>query len=122
MDKFFEILERIFHQIPYEIRVKAEKYYQSIFYLIFVLIGVDIDTEVRTDVGRIDAVIKYGDKVYIFEFKIGGRKEEAMEQIKEKRYWERYEGKGKEIVLIGAGFKVERKEGEEVIEYEKLKV
>ncbi|RLI92978.1 MAG: AAA family ATPase [Candidatus Altiarchaeales archaeon] len=120
--KFFEILEKIFHQIPYDIRVKAERYYQSIFYLIFVLIGVDIETEVRTDVGRIDTVIKYGDKIYIFEFKIGGRKEEAIEQIKEKRYWERYEGESKDIVLIGAGFKIERKEGEKAIEYEAEKV
>ncbi|RKZ25445.1 AAA family ATPase, partial [bacterium] len=47
VDKFFEVLEEIFHRIPYDIRVKAEKYYQSIFYLIFILIGVDIETEVK---------------------------------------------------------------------------
>ncbi len=116
--KFFEVLEGIFLQIPYDIRMKKERYYQSIFYLIFILIGVDIETEVRTDRGRIDAVIKYGKKVYVFEFKLGGRAEEALEQIKEKGYHRKYEAEGKEVMIIGAGFKVEREEeDEEVIEW-----
>jgi len=101
---FIRILEEIFHQIPYDIRVRKERYYQSIFYLIFILIGVDIETEVRTDRGRIDAVMETVEKVYIMEFKLRGSEEEALEQIKEKRYWEKYEGRGKEIELVGVKF------------------
>ena len=64
-------------------------------------------TEVRTDRGRIDAVMETGEKVYIMEFKLRGSEEEALAQIKEKRYWEKYEGRGKEIELVGVKFQEE---------------
>jgi hypothetical protein len=37
------------------------------------------------------------------EFKIGSE-QEALEQIKEKKYYKKYLGKGKEIILMGVGF------------------
>ncbi len=37
------------------------------------------------------------------EFKMGGE-QKALKQIKEKKYYEKYLGKGKEIVLLGIGF------------------
>ena len=56
--------------------------------------------------GRIDAVVETGSKFYIMEFKMGSEKD-AMAQIKEKAYYEKYLGKGKEmccweLVLIPA--------------------
>ncbi len=114
LEKFFEVLQDIFHQIPYDIVIKKERYYQSIFYLIFTLIGVDINTEVRTDRGRIDAVVETGDRIYIFEFKLYGKSGEALQQIKEKKYYEKYVSGGKDIILIGAGFNPEE---EKIIEY-----
>ena len=56
--------------------------------------------------GRADCVITTADSVYIFEFKLSGNgsAEDALNQIKEKRYAEKYLVDGKTIVLIGAGF------------------
>ena len=56
--------------------------------------------------GRADCVITTADSVYIFEFKLSGNgsAEDALNQIKEKRYAEKYLVDGKKIVLIGAGF------------------
>jgi len=42
------------------------------------------------------------------EFKMGSG-QEALEQIKEKKYAEKYRVKGKEIVLVGIGFDAEKR-------------
>jgi hypothetical protein len=67
------------------------------------LTGAAVKTEEPTNIGRIDAVLETGNKVYIMEFKIGSE-QRALEQIKEMKYYEKYQGKGKKIVLMGIGF------------------
>ncbi len=67
------------------------------------MIGLKIQTEVKTNLGRIDAVIQ-SKSIYIFEFKFHGTKEEAIAQIKSKKYYEKYLNLGKPIYLIGAEF------------------
>jgi len=103
-DKFFEVLSVFFANIPYDIQIPQEKYYQSIFYLIFSLLGLKIHAEAKTSKGRIDAIIDEK-SVFIFEFKYSGTKEESLQQIKDKEYFKPYLSKGKDIYLIGATFK-----------------
>ena len=50
---------------------------------------------------RTDAVIIDND-VHIFEFKFDGDKDQALNQIK--KYFEKYQGSGKEIYLFGVEF------------------
>ncbi|MBW2660938.1 MAG: PD-(D/E)XK nuclease domain-containing protein [Deltaproteobacteria bacterium] len=69
-----------FANIPYDLQIKKEKYYQTIFYLIFSLIGLKVEAEVKTNKGRIDAVI-IDKEIYIFEFKFNGDKDQALNQI-----------------------------------------
>jgi len=111
---FFDTLRVFFADIPYDLHIKKEKYYQTVFYLIFSLIGLKVEAEVKTNKGRIDAVIIDKD-VYIFEFKFNGDKDRALEQIKDKKYFEKYQGAGKNIYLIGAAF-ADRNVGEWVVE------
>ena len=99
-----EALKAFFAAIPYDISVDAEKYWQSLFYAVFLMIGLDIEAEVRTNLGRIDAVVRVPGHVYVFEFKIKGSSAAALAQIKEKRYYERYLGAENRVVLVGAGF------------------
>ena len=56
--------------------------------------------------GRADCIVWTADVVYIFEFKLSGNgtAEDAIAQIKKKKYDETYQTDGKKIVLIGAGF------------------
>jgi len=103
-DRFFEMLSVFFANIPYDIQIPQEKYYQSIFYLIFSLLGLKITAEAKTSKGRIDAVIE-NKSIFIFEFKYSGTKEEALQQIKDKEYFKPYLGRGKDIYIIGATFK-----------------
>jgi len=113
-DAFFDTLRVFFAEIPYDIHIDREKYYQTVFYLIFLLIGLKVEAEVRTNKGRIDAVIIDKD-VHIFEFKFDGDKDNALKQIRDKKYFEKYQGVGKEIYLFGVEF-TDRNIGDWVIE------
>ncbi|MEA3385596.1 MAG: AAA family ATPase [Thermodesulfobacteriota bacterium] len=111
---FFDNLRVFFADIPYDLQINKEKYYQTIFYLIFSLIGLKVEAEVKTNKGRIDAVIIDKD-IYIFEFKFNGDKNKALIQIKEKKYFEKYQGTDKEIYLFGVDF-ADRNVGEWIVE------
>ena len=113
-ETFFDTLRIFFANIPYDLQIKKEKYYQTVFYLIFSLIGLKVEAEVKTNKGRIDAVIIDKD-IYIFEFKFDGDKDQALNQIKDKKYFEKYQGAGKEIYLFGVEF-ADRNVGEWVVE------
>ncbi len=76
--------------IDYDIKDKDEKCYQLIFYLVFTNLNFRINTEVKTNKGRMDAVIETPERIYIFEFKIDQSAETAIEQIKEKEYYQKY--------------------------------
>ncbi|MFA5879555.1 MAG: ATP-binding protein [Candidatus Margulisiibacteriota bacterium] len=103
-EDFFIILRSFFANVPYDIQITLERYYQSLFYSIFALLGYMIETEVRTNQGRIDTVIITEANIYLFEFKLDSSKEAALAQIKEKKYYEKYQGTGKKIYLIGVNF------------------
>ncbi|MFA5880040.1 MAG: AAA family ATPase, partial [Candidatus Margulisiibacteriota bacterium] len=103
-EQFFFNLNNFFANVPYDIQITLERYYQSLFYSIFSLLGYMIETEVRTNQGRIDTVIITEANIYLFEFKLDNTKEAALAQIKEKKYYEKYLGSGKKIYLIGVNF------------------
>lgn len=104
LDDFFETLEELFANIPYKITIKQEKYYQSLFYAVFTLIGLNIEAEVSTNKGRIDCVLQTRDVIYIIEFKLNGTKEQALQQIQDKQYAQKYRSSNKRIVLLGVEF------------------
>ncbi len=99
-----ETLQGFFSKIPNTITIDNEKYYQTIFFTIFTLIGINIETEVSTNIGRIDAVVKTTGHIYIFEFKLNGTADEAMAQIRARRYYEPYLDDGRPITLVGVEF------------------
>ena len=104
LDTCLRRLQVFFAAIPNSIQLRHEKYYQTIFYTVFTLIGQEIEAEVTTNIGRIDAVAKTDSTIFIFEFKLQGTAEEALEQIREKRYFEKYLADGRDLVLVGAAF------------------
>ncbi|MEC9490667.1 MAG: PD-(D/E)XK nuclease domain-containing protein [Halanaerobiales bacterium] len=91
---------------------ERESYYHTMFYLIAELLAdreLKIDSELLTARGRIDMVVESKDKVFIIEFKANQSAEQAIKQIKEKRYADRYKLKDKEIILIGINFSIDQK-------------
>jgi hypothetical protein len=101
---FFQLLKGFLASIPYGLFGKDEKFYQTIFYLVFKLTGAQINTEVHTNRGRIDAVIDGKDRVLIFELKVNKTAQEALEQIKAKGYADKYRAQQKAIYAVGLNF------------------
>jgi hypothetical protein len=100
LDDFFTTLGEFFANIPYDLNINLEKYYQSLFYAVFTLIGLDIQAEVRTNKGRIDCVLQTDNTIYIIEFKLNDSCEAALQQIHDKQYAHKYQGSDKKIVLL----------------------
>ena len=63
-----------------------------------------IYTEKEQSEGRVDCVVETPDYVYIFEFKLDGTADEALDQIDEKGYARPYEGDPRKLYKIGVGF------------------
>jgi len=100
--------------LPYPTNVSVETVewtYQSLFYLLFHLMGQHVRTEEHSILGRADFVLETATTVYIFEFKLwsAGTPEEAIEQIRKQGYAEPYRSCGKPVRLIGVSFDTEKR-------------
>lgn len=103
--QFFELLNQLLAIIPYDLYIKQEKYFHTLFYLILKLAGVKIEAEFQTQFGRGDAVIAMNDKILVFELKYNETAEFAMNQIKERKYYEMFLDRKLPIYLIGLNIK-----------------
>jgi len=111
VDKFMNIWKNWMAKIPYDIQLRHEKYYQTIFYMMFIsLKGIISEAECQTNRGRIDAVLGYGEWLYIIEFKLDKTPGQALEQIKANKYFEKYLLMDRRIVLIGANVDFENRD------------
>ncbi len=85
-----------------------EGFYSSVFYSVFQSLGLEYVGEDVTNRGRIGLTVKIGRYIYIFEFKVieddEDGKKGALEQIIEKRCWEKYDSLNKKVVLVGIEF------------------
>ncbi|WP_069470217.1 ATP-binding protein [Candidatus Marithrix sp. Canyon 246] len=110
IEGFINIIRALFAKIPYNLHIKKEAYYHSLFYMVAVLMGVEIDLEILTDKGRIDGVLEFENKIYLIEFKYAekGTKmdnltNKAIAQIKDKNYGERFLNNLRKRVYLGVG-------------------
>ena len=104
LESLRKVLEVFFAGFPYDLHKKSENNFQNIFYSLFRLLGYYVEAESRTSNGRIDAVVKTDQWIYLFEFKIDKNADEALSQIKNKDYVRKYMLSGKKVILIGANF------------------
>ena len=116
VDEFMKRMQALIAGIPYDNLTKEnlklrEQNYQTAVYLIFALMGQFVQTEVHCITGRVDCVVQTVDAVYIFEFKLtgNGTAEDAINQIREKKYAAKYKAEGKKIILIGSSFDEEER-------------
>ena len=113
LDDFRTGLTAFLASIPYTMRRKEnererERYFHYTFYLILRLISVyTVYTEKVQSHGRVDCIVETSDFVYIFEFKLDGTADEALQQIQEKGYAREYESDGRTLYRIGAVFSSE---------------
>ena len=103
LDSFFEALEAIIGSVSYQIHREKEGYLHTVVHVILKMLGFDIVTEESTNIGRIDAVIRFTNIIYIFEFKQGDA-EEALAQIEEKKYFQKFMIEKKSVIAVGVAF------------------
>ena len=95
-------------RIPNILHVDKEKYYHSLFILFMEMLGFDILGEIQTNIGRIDAVWHQPGLTVIAEIKyhsktdIDNLLEEAMTQIRDRKYYEAY--LDKKVMLMAVAF------------------
>lgn len=109
VESFLLRLRSFFADFSYELNAKTERHYQVVFYLVFKLMGQFVEAEVRSARGRADAVVKTTDYIYVFEFKLDGSAEAALQQIDEKGYLIPYEVDGRTLVKVGVSFDAEKR-------------
>ena len=106
IDGMLTLIKALMASIPYD-NLPSDKLflrehnYQTAIYLIFCLMGQYVRTEVHSSQGRSDVEVETEDAIYIFEFKVGGKPIDAMSQIKDAGYAEKYSASSKNIFLIG---------------------
>ncbi|WP_300668165.1 ATP-binding protein [Desulfoluna sp.] len=116
LDALHAIFHSFFASIPNDWYRKNnlsryEGYYASIFYCYFASLGLNVTPEDTTNHGRIDMTLKMKDTIFVFEFKVVeliNETNSALEQIKAKRYHEKFAGYG-EAYLVGVEFSKEER-------------
>lgn len=81
-----------------------EVHFQNTLYLIFTMLGYNVQVEQATSQGRMDVTIQTPDYVYIFELKLDKSAEEALQQIKNSQYARPFQTDSRKVFLIGANF------------------
>lgn len=113
MDAALRELRSFLSGIPYDLAAKNEKAFQAQLYLILKLVGANIQTEVRTATGRIDAVIEAPAATYVLELKYRKADEthpdsaDALAQIDDRGYLIPYATSNKPVVKVGVVFSEE---------------
>jgi hypothetical protein len=102
---FIETANAILSAIPYpQIGERDEGYYHTVFYLMLSASGVLVQTEPLSSHGRVDIAVEFKDKVYVVELKCNQSAAEAIQQIRQKRYGEKYVQSGRKVFLLGINF------------------
>ena len=109
-EKLEQTLKSLFASIPYNNFTgtklyEYEGYYASVIYSYLAATGIELIAEDVTNKGRIDLTLRVNGHTYILEFKVLEKNEKtgsAMEQIKDKKYYEKYQTES--VYLIGIEF------------------
>jgi hypothetical protein len=102
-------LRLLIANIPYRLHLKNEAYYHSLFLLLMKMIGFNIQGEIMTAAGRIDAVwVQHDGTTVIAEIKYSAKQkadvllDRAIEQIHDRRYYEGY--LDRKVILMAIAF------------------
>ena len=107
---FIEAIKTFFAGIPYHLaeredgQERRERHYHVILYTLLVAFGADIWAEEATAKGRSDIVLKMPKRIYIAELKVDDTAENALAQIDQRGYADKYRLDGRPITKVGISF------------------
>jgi Leucine-rich repeat (LRR) protein len=105
-EEFEMVINQRFADISYQIHKNkvSEGFFHSIFHTILSENGLNPISEESTNKGRIDIHLTIGETKFLFELKINKTAEEALNQIYQEEYYQKFQRTFKRIVLIGMNF------------------
>jgi Predicted AAA-ATPase/PD-(D/E)XK nuclease superfamily len=101
------VIKTLFAHVPYQLHMSEEKFYHALLQMACTAAGIKAQSEYSTSHGRIDLVFDLPNMIYIVEIKFNQSAENALEQIKIRRYYEPFLVQQKPITLLGLSFKRE---------------
>ncbi len=106
-DSLQNLFKNLFANISFSLSQHIKNYegfYASVIYAFLVGLSLHCKTEDHTSFGRIDLTLFTHNKIFLFEFKMKHHHQSPLQQIKSKKYYEKYLNLNKEIYLIGIIF------------------
>lgn len=109
VDAALERMRAYLASISNRLSNKSERDVQTVFYLIFSLLGAHVRVEEASAIGRADVVIYLPDAVFVMELKYDGSAQAAINQIEEKGYLVPYSADGRRLFKIGVNYDSEKR-------------
>ena len=120
VEEFMTRLKALVASVLPGVERHKEIHFQNVMQIIFKMLGLTVQTEVVTAMGRCDMTVKTRDYVYIMEFKIDSTAQAAIDQIEDKGYAHPYAADDRLVYLIGANFSTKTNELDDylIVRYE----
>jgi PAS domain-containing protein len=110
LERVFRLLRGVFGGVPYWLHEKwPERFFHASIFLLFRYMCVRAHSEVCTSEGRMDCAVETLGRVYILEFKLDEPAEVALEQIRQRRYYEAWWHLGKPVIGVGVELPSQRR-------------
>lgn len=115
IQKAMRIIKSYFASLNYLLSSKSvEADYHLLLHCMLMAVDADVNVEVATNKGRIDAVLKTKNTIYVIEIKRDESADAALNQIKDNSYMEKYyawlmDNPLYEIHLLGINFSSEER-------------
>ncbi|MBQ9655203.1 MAG: ATP-binding protein [Prevotella sp.] len=108
---FIEAIQSFFAGIPYQWAQDNhnEHYYHSLLYTLLTSFGADIRAEEPTAKGRSDLTLLMSKAIYVIEIKYDHTAQEALDQIDQKGYADKYLADGRPVFKVGLAFSSEER-------------
>ncbi|MDE6835812.1 MAG: ATP-binding protein, partial [Muribaculaceae bacterium] len=104
VDDFMLRLTSLFASFGHDLQFDNERNVQNALLLIFSLVGMHVEAEVRTSDGRVDIFVRTTNYFYIIELKYDKSADEALSQIEQKEYYLPWATDRRTIIEIGINY------------------
>ena len=112
MDGCLKAMQEFISTIPYQENTlkdapTTEGHFTAMLYVMFSLLNVYVESQVRNAKGRLDILIKTDTTIYVMELKMNGDLDKALQQIDEKDYTIPFKSDGRKVVKVAINFSTE---------------
>jgi Predicted AAA-ATPase/PD-(D/E)XK nuclease superfamily len=112
--KAFKIFPPVIASTGYDITKHTEGYFHTIMHVLMYSTGLTTFSELQSAEGRLDTICTAYQSIYIFEFKIDGTAQSALQQIKNQHYADPFLLGEKTVYIIGVNFVTQDKKINEI--------